>query len=560
MQSRFFFYALLILSIVLNTIGIVRWNAGAPYDTANKGLETIEEVLQGNLEPFYRHYNGQPPFMDWLLAGAFLLFGISPYTLHIVGILSGILATVLWYTVGKTLWSTRAGLYASAFGTTSHWFLLETREGTHNIPLVPLLLLVIWCIAVIYKTTDNRIRYLAALVGGCTAGLMGYVYAAGWIFCFLFAAAFPVMILIASIRRQWVTRSLPLLIVTIMMVSIWLPFIQYTREDPRSVFIHADDEVRTREPSELIKRVASHIPPMVGAFTFLVVPPFNTWENNTTLSVAGIPIPFPVPFVSPVGGALLLISIGCIIWGWYHKQSMLIPTVLVLLLVIAVIPNLLTVGPQPHYRRTVCAMVPLFLLIGWAAAQIHDKVLSLPRLRTISVVILIASLIYGPALYFGWGISSFWFAENYHTRHDRVAPAIFARIAAGQRVTIAGNTAHMKSFQFYALATPQGRYAFHLLNRHTEQPFPEEIIDKTDVLFYVYPGCEGFSLLGFLPATIMRSQYGVDACVFDRPGVSQQLQEARVDLPSTTTLLPEFIYGAPPIEPHTPFHGPIYGI
>lgn len=553
---------LLTFSFLLNTIGIVRWNAGAPYDTAHKGIETIEEVLQGNLAPFYRHYNGQPPFMDWFLAPLFLFVGVSAYTLHVLGIVSALMTTWLLYLTGKVLWSHRAGLYASLFGTTSHWLLLESREGTHNIPLVPLLLAVIVCTALVWRAKTIRGRYVSALLGGVASGVMGYVYAAGWIFPIVFAVVFPILIVASWFRAGWGKQSVPLVIMTVVMVFLWVPFVRFTMDDPQIVFMHADDEVGTREPGTIVARVLGHVPSMVGAFTYLVVPPFSNWELNTKLYWAGIPIGFPIPFVSPGAAVLLIGSVVLVCWGLYKRQPVMAPLILVVMLGIAVLPNLMTDGPQPHYRRAVCAMAPLFLLIGWAASQVHEWVMRSKRSwQTGWWTYVFLAVVYGPWLYFALGVSSVWFAENYQTKHDRVAPILFARVAAGQKVVLAGNTAHMKPFQFYALATPQGRQAFHLLNLHTEAPWPDEVVQKADVLIYVSSRCEEMVLPGFLPKShVLRSRFGVDGCVFDRPGVSSELQGTRVDLPVSGPLWPAFVESRLPLESHQPFYGPIFGI
>ncbi len=552
---------LIVTSFALTTIGIVRWNAGAPYDTAHKGIETIEEVLQGNIQPFYRHYNGQPPFMDWLLAPIFIVFGISPYSLHSVGILSGVLTTILLYVVGKELWSARAGLYASLFGTTSHWFLLETREGTHNIPLVPMLLFIFWCIIKIYKSKKTTQRYILAIAGGVTAGLFGYVYSAGWIFSILFIFVFPALLLISLITSKLSKQRWPLLILTTAMFLVLLPFMQFVLKDPGSVTLHADDEIRTRNSDYLVQRIIKNTVPVVGAFLYIPIGPFSNWETNSQANIGPFHIPFPVPFVSPGEGILLCIAFFYVFKSLYTKHPLWMPLLLTIVLILAFSPNLLTEGAQPHYRRTAASMAPLFLLLGYSASTIHQKIsLVSNKYKWMWTTFIVASVLYGPFLYFFYIIPSQWFADTYFTKHDKVAPYLFARVAAGQRVTLAGNTAHMKPFQFYALATPQGRQAFHLLNLHTETPFPQDIINKTDVLFYVSPKCQEASLPDFLPSPIiLEDSFGINACIFDRPGNPQALFHSQVPLPSSGSLMKKFLSSQKPLKKAPSFQGPIFG-
>lgn len=560
-SNRISLTLLLALSLLLNTIGIVRWNAGAPYDTAHKGIETIEEVLQGNIAPFYRHYNGQPPLMDWMLAPVFLLFGVSAYTIHSAGIISGILITLFLYLAGKTIWSHRAGVYASIFGTTSHWVLLETREGTHNIPLVPMLLAVFYCIALIFRSKKIKTKYIAGFIGGVVAGLMGYVYAAGFIFPIVLAITLPLVLLLSLFRKSLISARLPLFLMTLTMAITLVPITRFALHNPESILTRPRSEIGASSPSTLFTRINKHLISMAGAFLYLNTPPFSAWEENTTLNIGPFPVPFPVPFVSPISGMLLLVSLYFMYRNWRQKKSILLQLLLIAFLAIALIPNLLTTGAQPHYRRAVCAMAPLFLLIGWSAASIHEMAFKRSSAAKASwLVLAIAALIYGPYLYFFVVIPSNWFMANYLTAHDQIAPALFARVEANQRVTLVGNTAHMKSLQFYALATPKAQYAFFLVNLDTNIPLSPDLLAKTDTVFYVYSGCEQMTVPGFLPnPTLVKSKSGTEACIFDRPGISEELRKAQVKLPSSKPLWPMFFDQKSPLEEHTPLFGPIFG-
>lgn len=562
MGTRLTITLLCIASLALNTIGIVSWNAGAPYDTAHKGIETIEEVLQGNWAPFYRHYNGQPPLMDWFLAPIFLVAGINAYTLHSLGIVSAVSTTLLLYLVGKKIWSPQAGIYASAFGTTSHWILLESREGTHNIPLVPMLLLIGWCLGIVAKNKKTMQVYGAAITAGTTAGLLGYVYASGWIFSLLMIVMFPILCIAPIWVKKFKHTQFPMLISTVLMLAILAPFMQFIWHSPSSVTGHADDEIRTRQSSTLLSRTLKNLVPTAGAFLYLPFGPLANWEPNGQSTVHAFTLTYPVPLVSPGVGALFALSVVIIGRGWIKGQRPMIATIILGLFLIALIPNLLTAGTQPHYRRAITAAAPLFLLVGWAAARIHAYMAATRTLNRLSwSVAIIATLLYGPWLYFFVVAPSTWFAENYQTKHDRIATYLFARVAAGQHVTLAGNTAHMKPFQFYALATPQAQKAFTLLNLHTEQMFPSEVIAKTDTLFYVSPTCQTVSLPGFsTPPQLLVGPLGIDACIYDRPNTDPNLLHARVPLPSSGSLLKAYRHKQPPLSPHTPFSGTIFGM
>lgn len=564
MSERTTLTLLLLLSLVLNTIGIVQWNSGAPYDTAHKAIETIEETLQGNWGPFYEHYNGQPPLMNWLLAPIFLLVGVSAVTLHFIGILSGVLTTLLLYFTGKAFWSRLTGIYAALLGTTSHWYLLEMREGTHNILLVPLLLTTVYCLALIFRAKREGTRYIAAFFGGLAAGLMEYTYAAGFIFPPFFILLSLALAVFCHLRPSLRSLRLPLILLTTISLLTIVPMIEYTRENSNRVFARPGSEIGESSPKTLTLRFAKNFAPTLGAFvSFPFLPAFAGWaEENTTLNVIGLPIHFPAPFTSPLLSLLFAGSLIAIPVGWRQKRPRLTHLFLLLVFIVALIPNSLTVGAQPHYRRAVCAMVPLFLLGGWSAAAVHQK-LSRRHVRNLAIwgIVVTVFLIWEPVFYFRYGVKSSWFDRRYFPEYDVIAPALFARVVAGQQVTVVANVSHAKSLQFYALASPQGHKAFSLFDLPQDDLIPSEVLDSSDVIVFIpfARTCDQLRFAGFSkPSLIYTKTDRAVGCIFDRPETLNSLKSTYTSLPASPPLLHAFLNKTSPFEPHKPFRGDIF--
>ncbi len=126
----------------------------ASFDEAWYG-SIARNVLQ-NKELLVLSYNGEvfndhPPFIIWMMACSYALFGISEFSTRILSAVSGALVIGLIYAIGQQLFSKRVGIIAAAMIGSSLWFWLRARSGNLDIPFVYLYLQSIFLLLSVIK-------------------------------------------------------------------------------------------------------------------------------------------------------------------------------------------------------------------------------------------------------------------------------------------------------------------------------------------------------------------------------------------------------------------------
>lgn len=547
--------ALLIASGTLASIGVTSWGAGAFYDTAHDGLEAVEEVLQGNWQPFYEHYTGHQPLMDWVLATGFLIFGISATTLHIGGTLSAVATTLLLFLTGRALWSSRAGWYAGILGTTSHWLLIIMREGNRVALITPAMLLLILAITKIHTTKDKTIWWAAT--AGLALGSLGYIYASTWV---LIPCAILALVILAtqSTLRANLTQAHGFVLSLAIGIFLLLPLIYYAIDDPARILERPHTEVGAVTPASLLPRVFNNISPMAAGLLSPIPLQLNIWPENARLKAFNVPVAFPSPLIAP--GISLIIGAAVIIQARTKQKFSRACWILLALLVICILPTMVTTGPQPHFRRTATAIPSLLLISGWACAVVDKKIQQkLPTFLWPWRGLFALLALYGPVMYFGYALPSTWYSSLYHPDDDITARYVFARVAAGQKVGLMGNTAHLKPFQFYALATPQAQQAFQTLPILNSKKFKPALLEHLDTVFVIDNMCAEMKLPSFqTPPVVIPGHLAIAGCIFDKLPVEANLRHKQVPLPASPPLLSAYRQKLPPLHSHDPFKGPIY--
>lgn len=549
-------YVLPVSLYLLLTIAIFIIQPMGPfYDLAHPGIETIEEVLQGNLSPYYPHYSGHQPLIDWLLAPLFVLIGISNTALHTVGIVAGAFTVLLLCLTGRILFSQRVGLYAGLIGTTSHWWLLLTNEGLRIVLVPPLMLLGIYSLGRIFHSSHFRWSIVWAIVYGVSIGGLGYVYGSAWIL--LPALAIAPLIFLFSRPKAKLSR-ISFFIAPFIVLLVLLPLLQYSQENPGRIFERSNTEIGVFSLDTFKQRIQEGIVPVTSSFFLLPTTYTTLWQEGMNFTLMGIPQSFPAPLLAPGLLLAMLIAFFSLLWQIYKRRAVTIPLLLFFLFFAGWIPSLITVGPQPHFRRIVVSFVPAFLLSAWGLKILEEN---LKKFRYIFPVIFLLSFAYGPYVYLARVLPSEWYYGNYYLGHNELARFVFARVDAGQKVAISGNTAHLKSLQFYALATPQNRSAFHLLPPPDSRDFKESSLQGFDTWLVVSNTCQTDQAVGFTrEPVVIRDRSFVIGCIFDRPGISPELRSRRSNLPHTSSLLVSWWKQEGLFAYHTPFYGPIFGI
>lgn len=120
-------------------------------------------VFNGN--PYYDH----PPLGFQLMAISYLIFGINEFSARLPSALSGFGSVVLLYLLGKNLFNKMVGFGAAALLTSSVWFILRSRSGNLDAPLVFFFILTLY-LAV--KTIKAYPRYILLVSISLAALLM----------------------------------------------------------------------------------------------------------------------------------------------------------------------------------------------------------------------------------------------------------------------------------------------------------------------------------------------------------------------------------------------------
>lgn len=557
--TKFFSLHLGILLLITLSLGICAYLLGsrAFYDTAHDGLETIEEVLHGNIQPFYEHYTGHQPLMDWILAGLFLVFGVSAATLHAVGIGAYAATVALFVLVARRLWNSTAGWYAGWLAAGSHWLLLVMHEGARLVLIPPLMLGALLSMLNLRDATTWRARVVWATLGGLAVGGLGYVYAVSWIIIIAYALA-----LVTWWAYVHFTTAPPALGSTIALMALvalltLLPLIQYAYENPHRILERPRATVADPAGQGILHHIVQGAAPMAAAFLYVPVVP---WGDNVRLSVAGIPVYFPVPLVAPSVGLLLILAPGLWLGALQRRRPTGVILWLFLFFLFGWLPSLIASGSQPHFRRTIAAVVPLLLIAAWSSKVIHPWILLKSKIwRVAWVVVIVAAILYGPFLYFGYVLPSPWYASFYYLDHDILARRLFPYVEAGYNVALAGNRAHLKSLQFYALASPYGKNAFTLMRVPETYQFSLTDVATVDVIVVNHHECQKMTAPGFSSTPILiDGKLGLAGCIYIRDGNIHPPLETKEDLPHSGSLWKAVLTNMPPFDHYQPFQGPIY--
>lgn len=548
-----------ILLLVTLTLGIAAYLLGsrAFYDTAHDGLETIEEVLHGNIQPFYEHYTGHQPLMDWVLAILFLGVGVSTATLHSVGIGAYVVTVALFVFVARRLWNTTAGWYAGWYAASSHWLLLVMHEGARLVLIPPLMLGALWAMLQVREAATWQSRILCATIGGLAVGGLGYVYAVGWMMIIAYALALVAWWLYGQFTSAPPARGATIaLMALVALVTLW-PLIVYAQENPHRILERPRALVAEAGGTEIARQLWHGAASSAAAFAYI---PLVPWGDNAQFSVAGIPVYFPIPLVAPSVALLLILALGLWLIPLRQRRRPRVIGWLFLFFIFGWVPSLITIGPQPHFRRSIAAIVPLLLLVAWSSAAAHRWIQpKSPWWRTGWVLVMTSAVLYGPFLYFGYALPSPWYSSMYYPDHDILARRLFPYVAAGHNVALIGNRAHLKSLQFYALASPYDKNAFTLKRIPDTNQLALADVAAFDVLVINHRDCQKMPAPGFSSAPLLiEGKFNLIGCIYVRDGILRPPRKATTALPHRGPLWKAVLTKAPPFDHYDPFRGPIF--
>lgn len=122
---------LLALVLVCLFVGFWRWDLWAP-DEPRYAEVAREALVDGHwLVPHLggEPYADKPPLFFWLIAGSYSIFGITPFAVRIIPVLSACGTLLVTYALGRRLFDARTGLIAAVVLGTSVLFMDLARHG-----------------------------------------------------------------------------------------------------------------------------------------------------------------------------------------------------------------------------------------------------------------------------------------------------------------------------------------------------------------------------------------------------------------------------------------------
>jgi 4-amino-4-deoxy-L-arabinose transferase-like glycosyltransferase len=130
-RSRLVLIVLLVLTVGSFFVNFWGWDLWAPDEP--RYAEVARETLEDGhwLVPYLggEPYADKPPLYFWLLAGSYAAFGMTPFAVRILPVLSASATILVTYFLGRRLFNRRAGLFAAIVLGTSVLFMDLGRHG-----------------------------------------------------------------------------------------------------------------------------------------------------------------------------------------------------------------------------------------------------------------------------------------------------------------------------------------------------------------------------------------------------------------------------------------------
>ena len=218
-RSRLVPIVLLVLTVGSFFVNFWGWDLWAPDEP--RYAEVARETLEDGhwLVPHLggRMYADKPPLYFWLLAGSYTAFGMTPFAVRLLPVLSASATMLVTYFLGRRLFNRRAGLFAAIVLGTSVLFMDLGRHGNIDATLTLVTTAALGLLFLAYHESRRRLWLPAYVLMGLGVLMKGPV---GFLVPLVVFIAYLVVIGEArGVRRM---RLLPGLGILVVMVGAWL--------------------------------------------------------------------------------------------------------------------------------------------------------------------------------------------------------------------------------------------------------------------------------------------------------------------------------------------------
>lgn len=384
LKKKEFWYLLLILAIgIFFRFYLIQHMPGGLFpDEASDGLD-VNNLLHGQLQPFYVRANGREGLFQFLLAASVHFFGRGPWQHHIVSATIGVVSIFTTYLMTKRLFDNRTALVASFLMAVGTWHIVLSRTAFRAI-LIPFFVSTsIYFMTRAVQATTARSRNWAALWFG--------VFFAGGFYSYIAYRIFPAVIfvlivlaLVIDARQQfrWVKEYWKAFLIGLAATAaIFAPLGYYFLKNPGS-FTGRAGQVSIFNADlnhgHLLSALAMTIKESLLAY-------FIHGDSNWRHNISGNP--FLHPLISPFFGVALVVaiyfSVRFIIQAFRGLQDNNHWKYLIMvgLFFAMLIPEVTADEGVPHGLRSIGTLVPAFVFAAvglvyvwnWAQRVWHPK-------------------------------------------------------------------------------------------------------------------------------------------------------------------------------------------
>ena len=218
-RSRLVPTVLLALTVGCLFVGFWGWDLWAPDEP--RYAEVAREMLGGGpwLVPHLGGtiYPDKPPLYFWLLAGSYTVFGVNPFAVRLIPVLSASGAILITFVLGRKLSNSRAALFGAVILGTSVLFMQLARHGNIDSTLTLVTTAALGLIAVAHLEGRRRLCLLAYVLMALGVLMKGPV-------AFLLPVLTFVVYLVVTGQAKNVRRMrlIPGLAILVVVVAAWL--------------------------------------------------------------------------------------------------------------------------------------------------------------------------------------------------------------------------------------------------------------------------------------------------------------------------------------------------
>ncbi|MHB1482348.1 MAG: ArnT family glycosyltransferase [Bellilinea sp.] len=337
-------------------------------DHAEK-LYDVADVLDGQRPIFFTRNTGREAFQFYWTAFIADLFntGISFVSLKIGTVVLGILILPFLYLLGKELGSRLAGLFAMLFAGIAYWPNVISRVAL-RFTLYPFFFAPTLYFFLRGMRTQKRRDFV---LSGLFLGLGLHGYTPFRVVPLLIVLAIALYLLHNKSNRAVRHAMIGLLLITMTATLVAIPLIRYGIDNPDQVLYRTLTRVGSIEQELQAPALEIFLKNLWGAMTMFA------WDNG---EVWVISVPHR-PALDAVSGALYYLGFVAVLVRYIRRRKW---TDLLLLISIPILmlPSIFSLAfpsENPSLNRTAGAIIPVFLLIGFALEAIYNAIRQVHR-------------------------------------------------------------------------------------------------------------------------------------------------------------------------------------